>query len=76
MAAGKHAGGYGDAEMPNRVPPSGSRGPLPYGPDEYRQEISRVKRSRAIRVVIIIVLVLLVVAAVAAVTLFGVRLPF
>lgn len=76
MATGKHASGYGNNEMANRVPPYSSRTALPYGPDEYRREISRVKRSRTIRIVLIVVLILLVVAAVAAVTLFGVRLPF
>ena len=76
MDAGRRAGGQGDRMAAKNIPPYTSNRPLPYGPNEYRQEIDRVRRSRRTWIVLVIVIVVLLVAAIAAVTLFGVRLPF
>ncbi len=69
-------GEYGDFETSGRRQPPSPRRPLPYGPNEYRNEIARVQQSRKRTALLIGVIVLVVLIAVVVISLLGIKLPF
>lgn len=73
---GRNMGEYGDYEASERRQPPLPRRPLPYGPNEYRNEIARVQQSRKRTALLIAVIVLVILIAAAVVSLLGIRLPF